>query len=518
MEIERRSVHKSVAPSASNLGFVTEEDYNLPEYKPDIVNVLKCRGTVEVGDVALEDNTWTIQGKIYFEIMYHGEGGKIDVLQGNIPFQERTTAESGSQKDNMFLKTEVEDMGVVVINSRKLSLRSICSLQMISMSREEMELPIAPVVEEDEQILLEEKNVLKLLEQRKDRVRFRQELTLPKEKPNIQNIIWKEVHLEQSNIRQSGDGLEISGMVSIFALYQTGKDQSYVWYETSVPVSEHVPCDVPKTGGFYQLKPMGVQTLLEVREDLDGEPRILHAECSMEVKISVWQEEEMELLKDAYSLSKELQIHCHEEELWQIAMKNETMLPLEEELHLQNGKEAMYLCNTESVLKSITTKWKEDRIVITGEWEIEVLYVTTEENAPFACSKMTVPFQGEMESGRIDPGDYLDVDASMYRLQCTLGDSGRLLLRGEIMVMLMAFHKETILLPDNVTEEEPDIDALQEQPGMIGYVVQDGDRLWDIAKKFHTTKQELMVTNDLEQEGLRKGQKILVMKRIPMNV
>ncbi len=518
MEIERRSIHKSMPGNTAAIGFVAEEDYNLPEYKPDIVSVLKCRGTVEVGDAAPEEGAWTIQGKVFFEIMYQGESGKIDVLTGSMPFQERAVTENAGRKDDVFLKAEVEDMGVVVINSRKLSLRSICSLQMISIGREEAELPVAPAAGEDEQVLLEERTVLKLMEQRKDRVRFRQELTLPKEKPNIQNVVWKEIHLEQINIRQSGDGLEISGMLSVFVLYRTGGEQNYVWYETSVPVSEHIACDLPKANGFYQLKPMGTQALLEAREDLDGEMRILHGECNMEVRISVWQEEEMELLKDAYSLSKELQIHCHEEELWQMAMKNEMSLPLEEELHLPAGKEATYLCNTEAVLKSVATKWKDDRIIVSGEWEIEVLYVTEEEDAPFACGRITTPFQGEMEAGRIRPGDYIDADASMYRLQCALGDSGRLLLRGEIMVALMAFHRETILLPDDVTEKEPDMDALQEQPGMIGYVVQEDDRLWDIAKKFHTTKQELMETNGLEQEGLRKGQKILVMKHIPMNV
>jgi hypothetical protein len=263
---------------------------------------------------------------------------------------------------------------------------------------------------------------------------------------------------------------------------------------------------------------MDSQAILEIREDLDGEPRNLHAECSLEVKVSVWQEETMELLKDAYSLSKELQLHRHEEELWQIAMKNETTLPVEEEIHLPKGKEAMVLCNTETSLKNVTSRWKDNHIRISGEWEVEVLYVTTDEKTPFACVKATLPFQGEMEAGVMEEGDTIDVDASMYRLQCTLGDSGRLLLRGDVMVQFMAFHKEVVWLPDDVQEEALDMEMLQNQPGMIGYVVQEGDRLWDIAKKFHTTRQELMETNHLDQEFLREGQKLLVMKRIHLTV
>ena len=68
-------------------------------------------------------------------------------------------------------------------------------------------------------------------------------------------------------------------------------------------------------------------------------------------------------------------------------------------------------------------------------------------------------------------------------------------------------------------KEEPlDLDALQKQPGMIGYVVRGKDELWDIAKRFHTTKQELMETNQLTQEELQPGQKLLVMKHIYLDV
>lgn len=516
MEIEKRSIHKSIAPGVSGLGFVAEEDYNIPEYKPDVQGILKKRGTVEIGDVTVEENAVILQGNLCFEILYQGEGSgeALDVLNGSMAFQERVSMDGACQQENLFLKSEVEDLGVVIINSRKLSLRGICRLELVAMGSEEVELPMAPGVGEDEQILLEDRKILKLLEQRKDRIRFRQELSLPKEKPNVQKLVWKEVHLEQVNLRQSGEGLEISGMLGVFVLYYSGTEEAYVWYETSVPVSQHIACEIPKTGSFYQVKPMGRQTVLEIREDLDGELRSLHAECTLEVKLSIWQEEELELLKDAYSLSRELYVHRHEEELWQIAMKNETMLPLESEIHLAEGREAMYLCNTEAVLKSVTTAWKENHIAITGEWDVEVLYLTTDDRTPFACAFATVPFQGELEAGAIQEGDYIEVDASMYRLQSTLGDSGRILLRGEVLVQLMAYHKELVLLPDDVVEEELDMEQLQKQPGMIGYVVREGDCLWDIARKYHTTRQELMETNELEKETLQKGQKLLVQKRI----
>ena len=78
----------------------------------------------------------------------------------------------------------------------------------------------------------------------------------------------------------------------------------------------------------------------------------------------------------------------------------------------------------------------------------------------------------------------------------------------------MAFHKEEMMIPDDVVEEPLDLDALQKQPGMIGYVVKKGDELWDIAKRYHTTRQDLIDTNQLSGEELSPGQKLLIMKHI----
>ena len=159
---------------------------------------------------------------------------------------------------------------------------------------------------------------------------------------------------------------------------------------------------------------------------------------------------------------------------------------------------------------------QERAIHIKGMCEVEVLYGTSDEMQPFANERLSIPFEGEMEAGAVEPGDYLDVTANIYRAQSAMADAGTMQCRLEILVSVMAFHRRSVSLPDDFVEEPLDMERLQNEPGMIGYVVKEGDDLWSIAKHFHTTKQELMTTNDLNQEILQKGQKLLVMKHIYM--
>ena len=59
-----------------------------------------------------------------------------------------------------------------------------------------------------------------------------------------------------------------------------------------------------------------------------------------------------------------------------------------------------------------------------------------------------------------------------------------------------------------------DGEKLQKLPGIVGYIVQPGDSLWKIAKKFHTTVENIMETNGLTTDLLQPGEKLILVKEI----
>ena len=59
-----------------------------------------------------------------------------------------------------------------------------------------------------------------------------------------------------------------------------------------------------------------------------------------------------------------------------------------------------------------------------------------------------------------------------------------------------------------------DLKKLQEMPGIVGYVVQPEDTLWKIAKKFHTTVDQVREMNGLSEGGIKKGDRLILVKEI----
>ena len=63
-----------------------------------------------------------------------------------------------------------------------------------------------------------------------------------------------------------------------------------------------------------------------------------------------------------------------------------------------------------------------------------------------------------------------------------------------------------------IQEREYELEQLEAVPGITGYIVQGEESLWDIAKQYYMTPQQIMEMNGLESENVRKGDRLILMK------
>ena len=56
------------------------------------------------------------------------------------------------------------------------------------------------------------------------------------------------------------------------------------------------------------------------------------------------------------------------------------------------------------------------------------------------------------------------------------------------------------------------MEEMEKRPGITGYIVREGDILWDLAKKYNTTVEGIMEVNDLESDEIKVGERILIFK------
>ena len=60
--------------------------------------------------------------------------------------------------------------------------------------------------------------------------------------------------------------------------------------------------------------------------------------------------------------------------------------------------------------------------------------------------------------------------------------------------------------------EKMNMQEVEKCPGVIGYIVKEGDDVWELAKRYHTTMDAICRINELEDEKLKVGDRILIFK------
>ena len=223
MELKKQSVRQNIEKAKEFLQITLDDDYIIKDNKPDALKIICSHGMAEIEDKRISGESVWITGKLIFSVLYRSDDidKKPEALKAAIPFQEKVYVAGIEESDRINVNCKVEDLSVGLINSRKMSVRSLLNIE-VCVSREE-EIEIASEISDDNQMeieqLIEEKDMLCLTVAKKDILRIRKEMQLPKSKPNILSMIYDYGDLRNIDYVEKEDKLLVTGEIHIFILY-----------------------------------------------------------------------------------------------------------------------------------------------------------------------------------------------------------------------------------------------------------------------------------------------------------
>ena len=125
-----------------------------------------------------------------------------------------------------------------------------------------------------------------------------------------------------------------------------------------------------------------------------------------------------------------------------------------------------------------------------------------------------MPFTHLLEVPELDENCTYTLDGALEQISASMVDSEEAEVRATIDFHLLV---HAPLLCENIREiqEAPlDYKELQELPGIVGCIVGKPEALWEIAKKYYTTVENICRMNGISGDHIRPGQKILVVKSV----
>lgn len=518
MELLKKYIHMSREKGSAVTQITLDDDFNVPDIKPDLIRIIMDRGEIRLDETSITpDHVW-LKGALKFSMLYRSDQdtGKIDSLTGEIPFQESLAIDGVNEYDAAKISWEMEDLSLGIINSRKVSVKALVVLKATVDETYDEELVTGAEGDDRLQMLNNSMTAMALLLSQKDAYRFKEEIVLPSNKPNIRQILWKSVQLRGVEMRLGENQLNIKGEALVFVLYE-GEDEEerLQWVENALPFVGMIDCPGSSADMISDISYQVAGVELEAKPDYDGEERMLHLELALDLEVKIFSEEENSIVEDMYSTETKLTPVYEDAVLERLLIRNFSKCRMAEKMNTDQNQEAiLQICASEGNAVVEQTEIVTDGIQVEGTLQVGILYVTTDDKMPVASMRDVLPFHYLIEVPGISPDCRYHLQAGIDQMTTVMTDSTQVEVKAVVNLNCIVFEQQKVQKMTEVAEEPLDMEALQESPGIIGYVAKEQDRLWDIAKENYTTMSDIVSTNQLPSEQIKAGDKILIIKTV----
>ena len=513
MECEKRYFTVYHQGKEMNDQFYLDEDFNVPDTKRDVQRIILSEGKIHIEDMKRVENYVRVTGNMFFKVLYVTDEGetKITSLDGKIPFEEMVYTDE-EPLENIFVKSIHADLIVSVIHSRKLNLKAVVDMKLSSDGQKEEEV----LKDVSDSICLykryKEYPVLRFHTMKRDTYRIKEEITIGGTKETIGSLLWSEVINRKLDTRISSDEIILQGELLFFGLYES-LDGKIDWIEQTIPYQGKISCYGVQDHMYHQIYPEIRDISIDVRMDEDGEMRVIGVEATLEIRMVIYEEEKMKVLDDMYSLEKKCSLICENKTFEKLLMQNHSKCKIVERLALPEIKDdILQICHSSARIQVEDTRIQEKGILVEGILHVNFLYVKPDDVIPFDVWQGMVPFSYLIESNETSIDMIYDILGTVEQLSIGLLGSDEIEVKA--VLAIRSFIKETVDIRDisDISYVGVDLREKEKAPGIIGYIVKEGDDLWGLAKKYNTTMESIMEINDLDQMNLKNGEKILIFK------
>lgn len=517
MEIKLQSIHMNRVKCRNALRLTVDDDVNVPDNKSDVRSVIWKTGSVRLNEKKANGTRLYLKGTLTYHVLYLSEEEETPVqsVQGELAFDESVELPENCSGDTISVRTEVEDLDITMIHSRKLAIRALLGIMVQAEElhdvRAAVALQDAPGVHTQTRVI----PVTSIVADKKDTARLREEVFLPSGKDGIAELLYWELEMRNTEARAREGMLEVRGELSLFALWQSDREErEFESYETTLPFKTEFELSGCREG---LIEDVGVRLTNEnilVKADEDGEERLLEIEAVLEADMKLYEEGEMELLSDLYATDCRLTPVLQEEEYENLLLKNESRMRVSERLPLPEGMPGMLqICRGSAEIKPDVCIREEETLKLSGVLEVCLLYISEEDEKPLQSYRTELPFAHQIEVRGLTGESTYDIRCHVAESAFGMVRSGEAELKAELVFSVVAMENRKEEMIVDTQKEAFEEERLEKLPSMVGYTVKQGESLWDIAKRYYTAPEEIVRLTEHNGE-VREGDLLLVVKAV----
>ena len=483
-----------------------EEDMIVPDSKPDILNSINLSGNVCIYKKEIMDGKVKIDGCVNTYIMYLPDS-KEDNLRGlNATIEFSESIQIPECKDGMYavILANLKDLECKVLNGRKINVRAGIEFKIRLYSNEDIEIVNGLNNVDDIQTLEDTFSINSLIGNSSTRVYVKDTINVDSQ-DEIGEILKTEINLVDNDIKISYNKVLSKCEAEVKIMYLT-EDGRINTAEGKIPAV-----------GFIDMQNISEENVCDINNEINNiiirpnapEEHSIYVEIEIETTCMASEKKDISLIQDLYSPSVDL--NFTQKRISTITdktniTKNFTVTSKTNIPDLVDGKlldvEISNVINKEQITPA--------RVMYEGEMTVNFIFSNSNGNVNSKISK--IPFEFNIENPMQDENANVETKLFITNKNFDVKANGDVECNIDVEVDTEFSQNVSMNIIDDIEAQEF-TKNIDDYDSLIIYIVQKGDTLWKIAKRFRSTVEDISRVNGIEdQNQIQVGQKLYIPK------
>lgn len=472
---------------------MVEEDFVVPDIKPDILNTIRTNGTVCIYKKEVMDGKVKLEGCINTYIMYLADEEQSNVRSLNTTLEFSKTIDFDKVKEGMLLEDKITLKSVEcrVLNGRKVNIKALMDIELKVMSNEEVEFVKEVEDLKNIQLLNENLNVNSLLGTGFTKV-YAKDTIIIDNIDNLAEIMKVDINIINKEIKISYNKVLVKADACTKIIYLTDDNRI-------CSISQLIP-----VMGFIDMQDVTDENLCNVNYEIKNlivkpnnvEEHSIYIEAELEVCCNVYETKQINLIQDLYSptvnlnyMQKQINATSEKNIVKDICSIREKQFIPEIENNIIYDVDIKPNIIKQSVLNN--------RIMYEGEIELNFLF-SSNDSRHIDTKSIVLPFNYNMDCANVTQNSQVETNIDIVLQDFTIMTDGSIDIKIDLELNVNIANNKIINVIEQIDIDETRSD---ERYSLIIYFVKPGDTLWNIAKRFHSTIENIVKINEIEDEN-----------------
>jgi len=502
LEFERDTIidHETVA----NVTLCQEETLEsiVPDACPDILRIVDVCGQATLSSKQAREGSAQVSGMVRASILYQPEGaGGLRRMEVGLPFTCQAEAPGLTERGTIFACPRLRCAEARALNPRKVLLRVDLAVDITACQPVEQSICCGVVSPEESGICQRrfQGEHYQLLSVQEKPFTFSDRVRLPMGNGETPQLLTSRVQPLCTESKLIGSKLIFKGMVELYLLLQEPGGALTTSHE-SLPFSQIIEVSGDGEDGDCEVE---VEVTSFQCGPATDDDRDLQIELELLAQAKVRSRRPVTLLQDLYSVSCQMEVDSQPQTLCR--MVDRSVRPQAVRELLETGEMVRSVVDGRLSLGQVSQSREGDELVLTADTCVTVLYL--DENELVQCVRRSIPVVCRL--------DCSGVGKCICRCVCPGEVFAAPAAGGAEVRYTVEFHclsTEDAAVPTVTAARlgEARCTGEEARPSVVLRLAAPGECLWDIAKAYGTTTQQILQANELEEEDLPLGRMLLI--------